>query len=552
MREHIHIFHDALDCICNTDILLRLAFECPRICAIYMRDTGFKSREIAEGPTFNHSMYRYLTILILTSELQRRGCPRVPVEVIEAPEQINNEYTARYDGGHEYLGNYMAFITHMRSEECVAEIRKFHLLHERDHAFILDCSDLRKSSRCFEVLQKFVGSGNFSTLDLSCCGIAASESLLLGTVLSKLMFLSKLVLNGNPLQWQGIQNVVSSLQSRVILKDLEICNTECRILPLGVLNMMHSLSRFCCSNNPFIFVPPNVAAAPLHEVLHFLQSDCIRPAELSVALDAKSNEKGSLVEDWISGALALLEWQLNWSNTLSANASAIWLTVVFSKNSDNFCVQVEAMLDRCMQHVPVLARCKDPHSDREAQTSAGKLCKAAILKRLLFYSRYRIKSGPAEHESPTCLVVFARQVDVENVTSDDSAASKVALKFMRFKHQYLREIETRSELAKSSLSSDDHIVPVLHCCDRESDTAFAAACRADARFADYPYLLVLPAADRCLRDIIDKEDVVLRAKIDFSSVKAIFTQLARCVGSFHGCKCVHGTICSSFLIQGSR
>ncbi len=464
----------------------------------------------------------------------------MPVDVIEAPSQINSEYTARYDGGHEYAGNYMAFVKYIRSEECVAEIRKFHMLHERDHSFILDCSELRNPSRCFEVLHKFASSGTFSTLDISCCGIAANDSHALGAVLSKLQFLSKLVLNGNPLQWQGLTNVLSSLPSKVILKDLEICNTECRILPLCVLNMMHSLSRFCCSENPFIFIPTSVAASPLHEVMHFLKADCIRPADLSVALEGQACVEGASVEDWIVGSLAVLEWQLNWSNTLSAGTSAIWLTVVFSKSSDRFCAQVEAMLDRCMKHVPLLARCKDPHSDREAQTSAGKLCKAAILKRLLFYSRYKIKSGPAEHESPTCLVVFARQVDVQNVTSEDSSASSVALKFMRFKQQYLREIETRSELSKSNLSCDDHVVPVLHCCDRYSDAAFAAACTADPRFADYPYLLVLPAADRCLRDIIDKEDVVLRATIDFSSVKAIFTQLARCVGSLHSLKCVHG------------
>lgn len=453
----------------------------------------------------------------------------MPLEVIEAPEQVNGEYT----------GNYMAFIKYVRSEECVAEIRKFHLLHERDHAFVLDCSQLQKPSRCFEVLEKFISSGSFSTLDISCCGLAANEAPLLGKVLSRLQFLSALVLNGNPLQWRGLQQVLLSLPSRFILKDLEICNTGCRILPLCVLNMLHSLNSFFCSGNPLIFVPPSVAASSLHDIVRFLESDCFNPAELSAGLEG--HDKDASVDDWLSGTLALLEWQLNWHNTLSAGASALWLALVFSKNSDSFCSQIETMLDRCMKHVPMLARCKDVHTDREAQTSAGKLCKAAILKRLLFYSRYRIKSGPAEHESATCLVVFATQVDVQNVTSEGTAASKVALKFMRFKEQYLREIETRSELSNFSADSDDHIVPVLHCCDRATDAAFAAACAADPRFANYPFLLVLPAADRCLRDIIDKEDVVLRTKTDFSSVKAIFTQLTRCVGSLHGCKCVHGT-----------
>ncbi len=468
----------------------------------------------------------------------------MPLEVIEAPDQINSEYTARYDGGWEYAGNYMAFIQHMRSEECVAEIRKFHLLHERDHAFVLDCSELQKPSRCFEVLEKFVSIGSFSTLDISCCGISVKEAPLLGTILSRLQFLSKLVLNNNHLQWQGLQNVLLSLPSRVILKDLEICNTGCRILPLCVLNMLHSLSSFCCSDNPFIFIPSSVAASSLHEIVRFLEIDCIHPAEFSAGLEGHGSDKGSSVDDWLFGALAVLEWQLNWNNALSAGASALWLTLVFSKNSDSFCSQIETMLDRCMKHVPMLARCKDVHTDREAQTSAGKLCKAAILKRLLFYSRYRIESGPAEHESPTCLVVFATQVDVQNVSSDGSAGSRVALKFMRFKEQYLREIETRSELSTLSVDCDDHIVPVLHCCNQASDAAFAAACAADPRFANYPYLLVLPAADRCLRDIIDKEDVVLRTRTDFSSVKAIFTQLTRCVGSLHGCKCVHGALLS--------
>ena len=91
------------------------------------------------------------------------------------------------------------------------------------------------------------------------------------------------------------------------------------------------------------------------------------------------------------------------------------------------------------QNNPDLARAKDGNG-RVAVDIAAKGCKHAIQSIFLWHGRYRVIEGRPEHTSATCFVY--RAVDEED--RDESGNPKrVALKLMRYKSQFLRELKAR-------------------------------------------------------------------------------------------------------------
>ena len=81
---------------------------------------------------------------------------------------------------------------------------------------------------------------------------------------------------------------------------------------------------------------------------------------------------------------------------------------------------------------------------RRAVDIATPLCRQHILSRLNFYRRYELRPGSPEHQSATCIVRFA---------TDHVLKKEVALKFMRFRDHFDREILCRRMLSQSTPSS---------------------------------------------------------------------------------------------------
>ena len=118
---------------------------------------------------------------------------------------------------------------------------------------------------------------------------------------------------------------------------------------------------------------------------------------------------------------------------------------------------------------------------RRAVDIATPLCRQHILSRLNFYRRYELRPGCPEHQSATCIVRFA---------TDHVLKKEVALKFMKFRDHFEREILCRRMLSQSTptasallennvsidppmgldavgvTDSDRYVVSVLHTHDR--------------------------------------------------------------------------------------
>lgn len=114
------------------------------------------------------------------------------------------------------------------------------------------------------------------------------------------------------------------------------------------------------------------------------------------------------------------------------------------------------------------------------------------------------------------------------------AAAPVALKFMKQKDQFDKELAAREGLDPA------YVITVLRTYSHEDPIAGSSFDYMDEVKArglqDYPYCLVLPAADRTLKHIIDHEHIAGR---DFDAIKSIGAQLARAVGHLHSKGRIH-------------
>ena len=110
---------------------------------------------------------------------------------------------------------------------------------------------------------------------------------------------------------------------------------------------------------------------------------------------------------------------------------------------------------------------------------------------LYFFKRYEITTASKPHyQSQTCIIHFA--IDNYNGTT-----RPVALKFVKYKESLINEVEIR---AKGDFDSQ-YVLDVITHYDSDSDPEFHK-CIVQRGFANYPYLLVLPAGDRNLNEII--------------------------------------------------
>jgi hypothetical protein len=109
----------------------------------------------------------------------------------------------------------------------------------------------------------------------------------------------------------------------------------------------------------------------------------------------------------------------------------------------------------------------------EGHDANSDLC-AAVRKLILFFGRYKINKGPAAHKSATCLVCFAESYEQSlQKGSTHATTTPVALKFMKHKDQYERELRMRKE----QHLEQQFVVHVIgsHSADDDSDFSKAIA-----------------------------------------------------------------------------
>ena len=158
------------------------------------------------------------------------------------------------------------------------------------------------------------------------------------------------------------------------------------------------------------------------------------------------NKQGKTCFDLLSakGKLTILtKIELNLS-LLEAYDYTLWFAIVQEGDSSdvNLFAKLLAMVEALVSSYPALAAAKDADG-RAAVDVASKPMKSILQSILLWHGRYRITEPRPEHTSATCFVFKA--VDEHTIEMETGQPIKVALKLMRLKEQFQREISTRDK-----------------------------------------------------------------------------------------------------------
>ena len=231
----------------------------------------------------------------------------------------------------------------------------------------------------------------------------------------------------------------------------------------------------------------------------------------------------------------LTTMELNLS-LLEAHDYLLWFVVVQEDGTSDvdLFTKLLAMVEALVSSHPTLAAAKDADG-RAAVDVASKPMKLIMQSVLLWHGRYRITEPRPEHISATCFVFKA--VDEHTIDKETSQPMKVALKLMRLKDQFQREISTRAkELNK------EHVMHILQTHPEVGSSTFDSwpdevmDIEADATGqltktnAEKLFLLVMPLADRNLFVALKQERW---AGKNMEEVRHVFVQLLHCVEHMH-------------------
>jgi serine/threonine protein kinase len=162
-----------------------------------------------------------------------------------------------------------------------------------------------------------------------------------------------------------------------------------------------------------------------------------------------------------------------------------------------------------------------------------------VREMILFHKLYKInRNDPHAHQSRTCIVTLAQDY------SDAEATAPVALKFMRNKDQFERELNVREALDKQ------FIIGVIRSYSSDSDVGFAEAIEifGNGVYADYQYCIVLPRAARGLHEVIT-HDHIAGVPGRILDVKAIVSQIAEALQHFHEKGIIHAVSLGILLLD---
>ena len=232
-------------------------------------------------------------------------------------------------------------------------------------------------------------------------------------------------------------------------------------------------------------------------------------------------------------ALTMLQFNLS---ILKARNYALWFVVVQEDGTTDVDLFTKflAMVEALVSSSPTLAAAKDADG-RAAVDVASKPMKLIMQSVLLWHGRYRITEPRPEHISATCFVFKA--VDEHTIDKETSQPMKVALKLMRLKDQFQREISTRDKEFHQ-----EHVMHILQtypevgsstfdsCPDEVMDVEADATGQLTKANAEKLFLLVMPLADRNLFVALKQERW---AGKNMEEVRHVFVQLVHCVEHMH-------------------
>lgn len=160
---------------------------------------------------------------------------------------------------------------------------------------------------------------------------------------------------------------------------------------------------------------------------------------------------------------------------------------------------------------------------------------------LLLDRRYEALPGAALHTSDTSVVLLALDRRAGSDGEQLVQRPRVALKFMRNRAQWEREVTQRGgdpAVTGVAASSSDGVLPLIewrNCSQNSTEKAWLDK----HGFGSFPFLVVMPAADKSLASIIDSE----RAGANWAKeARRASEQLARALASLHARGTLHGDV----------
>eukprot|EP00607_Mallomonas_marina_P006753 CAMPEP_0182439818 /NCGR_PEP_ID=MMETSP1167-20130531/86670_1 /TAXON_ID=2988 /ORGANISM="Mallomonas Sp, Strain CCMP3275" /LENGTH=1314 /DNA_ID=CAMNT_0024633607 /DNA_START=1523 /DNA_END=5467 /DNA_ORIENTATION=- len=208
-------------------------------------------------------------------------------------------------------------------------------------------------------------------------------------------------------------------------------------------------------------------------------------------------------------------------------------TQAVQMDEDDVVSAVERILVDNRQYVEILANVEDS-AHRKCIDIAGPRCKAAIVHLMYLFERYELRQGHPEHRSATSLVIFA----TDHIAKGHEKSHVVALKFMKHRDQFLKEVEIRAE----SNFNETFVLSIITKYDGDADDMIDREFREDAirkGFSEYSYCVVMEAANQNLKRIIDHENIV---GSEWNTIRDMTKNLAGSLDHIHGKGIIHGDL----------
>lgn len=207
---------------------------------------------------------------------------------------------------------------------------------------------------------------------------------------------------------------------------------------------------------------------------------------------------------------------------ISDGTNYIWVDLLAGNNSEPFENDVIYILHKYDESVRQLTHLTD-RKGRFAINLARPNVRDEWEKHMLFYKRYSFLSDTPQHISRTCIVRLARDMN------SGETNKAVALKFMANESQYIMEKSFRN---KGNFDSQ-YVVGIMHCHDEPEFRETAK------KHGLYPFCVVMEAADRTLKEVIDHERI---AGLEWDAIRHLTSQLASALLHIHSKGFIHGDI----------
>jgi serine/threonine protein kinase len=350
--------------------------------------------------------------------------------------------------------------------------------------------------------------------------------------------LQQLFLDNNPIGSKGLVLLGGFVDQTTVLKELSLTNCSVEFLPRDFVSVVSKLTTCSLEENCLIPWPATevlVRSENAHDIheLFYKPIDNVSRGSWVLIQEYLSHR---CTEDGLKMLLSLIQFNGNGCNFCTSDCARLWIMIVgIPFETETLYEVIEGFIELNVHAWSTLAFCADDYGREAIMLSVG-ATQQFLSSRCFFMGLYDIPDGTQyEYKSATCTVYIVDRVE-------NNKRTRVALKFMKNEIEFQREQASRSIFLASSCTqahqSNNFIIDVIANYDSmNSNLQIALKKRRWLVDYDNPCLLVMPAADRNLRIIMDNERITNPAVI-----KEMFRQTLACVKFVHENGYIHGDL----------